>query len=137
MIHAALNGQSLPIYGDGMHCREWLYVEDHVTALSLLLSEGERGEVYNIGSGEERDNSTLVKSLIRLLAKKQSLNEKSLLSLMTYIQDRPGHDFRYALDTSKMEKTFGWKAEHSLEQALDSTIEWYLSKRSRPLHAPT
>ena len=118
MIKKALSDERLPIYGDGLHVRDWLYVEDHCRALHTVLTRGEPGEVYNIGGGTEMPNLDLVKLLLRRLDKPESLIE--------FVADRPGHDRRYAIDSSKIKRELGWEAKTSFEEGLERTIAWYL-----------
>lgn len=127
MILNCINGRSLPIYGKGENVRDWLYVEDHAKALWLLLESGEQGETYNVGGEQEWKNLDLVYEIIRVVAKMQNLDLKKLESLITYVKDRPGHDFRYAIDCSKIKREIGWKPEHSFTQGLEETVTWYLN----------
>jgi dTDP-glucose 4,6-dehydratase len=119
MIMNALEDRSLPVYGDGMNVREWLHVEDHCAALALLLEGGRSGEVYNIGSNDERGNIQVVRRILEVLGKPESL--------IRYVQDRPGHDRRYALDSSKLRQELGWAPRHGFDGGLAATIEWYLA----------
>ncbi|WP_369018459.1 dTDP-glucose 4,6-dehydratase [Thermatribacter velox] len=128
MIWNALKHQELPIYGDGRQIRDWLYVLDHCRALALVIEKGKPGEVYNIGAQEERENLEVVHKILAILQKKTGdplINEK----LIRHVKDRPGHDRRYALEVSKIEKELGWKKEISFEEGLEKTVEWYLNHR--------
>lgn len=118
MITNAYNDQELPVYGDGSNVRDWIHVKDHCTAVALLLKSGKAGEVYNIGAGHEARNMDIVQSIVRMLGKPESL--------ITFVKDRPGHDMRYAMDSSKLERELGWQPEISFEEGLRSTIAWYL-----------
>jgi dTDP-glucose 4,6-dehydratase len=118
MIMNALEGKSLPVYGDGLNVREWLHVEDHCAALALLLEGGRGGEVYNIGSNDERGNLQVVRRILEVLGKPESL--------IRFVTDRPGHDRRYALDSSKLRDELGWRPRHDFEGGLAATISWYL-----------
>ncbi len=117
MITNALHDKSLPIYGDGKQQRDWLHVEDNCRGILTVLERGNVGEVYNIGGLDLEENLTMVRHLLRLMGKPESL--------LSYVQDRPGHDRRYALDCKKMETELGWRPEISLEDGLRQTIEWY------------
>ena len=127
MILNATKGEKLPIYGDGLNIRDWLYVEDHCEALEIVLERGQVGETYNIGGKCEKTNLDLVRTLCRLLD--EMLPEspyKPHESLITFVKDRPGHDRRYAIDCSKIEHELGWYPKESLETGLRKTIQWYL-----------
>jgi dTDP-glucose 4,6-dehydratase len=117
MITNALEGKKLPVYGDGLQERDWIYVEDHCRALDRVLHSGRPGEVYNIGYGQPEKNLDIVRNLLRILDKPESLIE--------YVTDRPGHDRRYALDTSKITKELGWSPAVGLQDGLAKTVEWY------------
>jgi dTDP-glucose 4,6-dehydratase len=117
MITNALDGKPLPIYGDGRQQRNWLHVEDHCRALVAILERGRLGEVYNIGGAHVEENLTMAKRLLRILGKPESL--------LAHVQDRPGHDRRYALDSRKIERELGWKETVPLDVGLRQTIEWY------------
>lgn len=116
MIQKALQGESLPVYGDGSNIRDWIHVVDHCRAIDCILQKGKVGEVYNIGAGEEVPNIKLVKRILDVLGK--------TYELITHVPDRLGHDLRYAVDSSKLE-TLGWKAEHTIEETLQGIVEWY------------
>ena len=126
MILNCLNMQKLPVYGEGINVRDWLYVDDHAQALWMLLEYGKKGETYNIGGEQELRNIDLVKLIIREVAKIKGEDPKKLEELITYVKDRPGHDFRYAIDCSKIKKEIGWKPEHTFAEGLKETIEWYV-----------
>lgn len=121
MISKALAEQPLPIYGDGLNIRDWLYVEDHCSAIDLVIHQGRNGEVYNIGGNNERTNIHIVKTILEQLGKPESL--------MTYVQDRPGHDRRYGIDPTKTMTELGWKPKHSFETGIKETIKWYLDNK--------
>ncbi|MGZ3523772.1 MAG: dTDP-glucose 4,6-dehydratase [Thermodesulfobacteriota bacterium] len=127
MILNALKGKPLPIYGDGLNVRDWLYVEDHCEALDIVLRKGRGGEVYNIGGRCEKTNLEIVKTICDLLSR---MCPNSLFtpcaSLITYVKDRPGHDRRYAINCSKVEKELGWRPKETFETGLRKTIQWYL-----------
>ncbi len=122
MINNCLQGKSLPVYGDGKQVRDWLHVLDHCSAIDAVLHKGKDGEIYNIGGNNERTNIEMVRMIIAALGKSEAL--------ITYVKDRPGHDRRYAIDSTKITTELGWKPEHSLEQGLEETIRWYLDKKS-------
>ncbi|WP_144984557.1 dTDP-glucose 4,6-dehydratase [Halomonas sp. C22] len=129
MILNALAGKALPVYGDGQQIRDWLYVEDHARALIKVATEGQVGETYNIGGHNEKANLTVVETLCDLL---QELvpSEKSYRDLITFVTDRPGHDVRYAIDASKIERELGWKPQETFETGLRKTVEWYLANET-------
>ena len=122
MIANALNNKPLPVYGDGLNVRDWLYVEDHCSALDVVLHKGKIGEVYNIGGHNEWKNIDIVKLVLKELGKPESL--------ISFVKDRPGHDRRYAIDASKIEKELGWTPACTFEQGIKKTIHWYLNNRN-------
>ena len=121
MIANALNDKPLPVYGEGLNVRDWLYVEDHCKAIDLILRNGRVGEVYNIGGHNEMRNIDIVKLICRKLGKPESL--------ITYVTDRKGHDMRYAIDPTKIHSELGWLPETKFADGIDKTIEWYLTHR--------
>ncbi|MFC7679249.1 dTDP-glucose 4,6-dehydratase [Paenibacillus sp. GCM10028914] len=121
MISRALNDEALPIYGDGLNIRDWLYVEDHCSAIDLVIHQGRNGEVYNIGGNNERTNIHIVKTILEQLGKPESL--------MTFVEDRLGHDRRYGIDPTKITEELGWKPKHNFETGIQETIEWYLNNK--------
>jgi len=122
MIINALNNKPLPVYGDGMNVRDWIYVEDHCEAILKVFEKGRIGEVYNIGAENEKPNIEIVKLILRELGKDESL--------ITYVKDRPGHDRRYAIDATKIKTELGWKPSHTFETAIKETINWYIQNQS-------
>ncbi len=126
VILNCLKNQPLPIYGTGKNVRDWLFVEDHAKALWLLLQQGRPGETYNIGGRADIANLELVHLLLEVIAEAKKTSLHSLTSLMTFVPDRPGHDFRYAMDCSKIEKELGWAPEHTLRDGLHKTVDWYI-----------
>ena len=126
MISRMLKGNTLPVYGDGLQVREWLYVDDHAGAIWKIVKKGEAGATYAVGSGCEVKNIDLVQMLCCMLAEKAGLSRKKLLGLLSFVQDRPGHDRRYALNYTKIGKELGWIPETDLETGLRHTIQWYL-----------
>lgn len=121
MIHNAQEDKPLPIYGDGMQIRDWLHVADHCAAIATVLEKGKIGEVYNIGGNNEKANLEIVRLILAELGKPESL--------ITYVQDRPGHDRRYAIDNTKITTELGWKPAYTFEQGIHETIQWYLGNR--------
>ncbi len=121
MISKALADEALPVYGDGLNIRDWLYVEDHCSAIDLVIHQGRDGEVYNIGGNNERTNLHIVKTILEQLGKPESL--------IRHVQDRPGHDRRYGIDPTKTMTELGWKPKHSFETGIQETIRWYLDNR--------
>jgi dTDP-glucose 4,6-dehydratase len=126
MILNALAAKPLPVYGDGQNVRDWLYVGDHCAAIRCVLERGRPGEVYNIGGGAERKNLDVVETLCNLLGELRPRAAGRYRDLVTFVKDRPGHDRRYAMDTSKIEAELGWRAGESLESGLRKTVRWYL-----------
>jgi dTDP-glucose 4,6-dehydratase len=127
----ALNGKPLPIYGDGKQIRDWLYVKDHCSAIREVLNKGKIGETYNIGGWNEKKNLEVVKSLCTFLDElKPKSDGKSYLDQITFVKDRPGHDRRYAIDASKLERELSWKPKETFETGLRKTILWYLDNQN-------
>tara|TARA_A100001011_G_scaffold359900_1_gene406766 strand:- start:1444 stop:2493 length:1050 start_codon:yes stop_codon:yes gene_type:complete len=131
MIIKALRGEKLPIYGTGMQVRDWLYVEDHADALIKIIQEGKVGESYNIGASCEKTNLQVVKEICRILDEikpSKPGNITSYKELISFVDDRPGHDLRYAINSDKIKKELNWKASEDFESGLRKTVEWYLEK---------
>jgi dTDP-glucose 4,6-dehydratase len=126
MILNALAGKALPVYGDGRNVRDWLYVGDHCAAIRRVLERGRPGEVYNIGGNAERKNLDVVQMLCDILGELHPRAAGRYHDLVTFVKDRPGHDRRYAMDTSKIEAELGWRPAESLESGLRKTVQWYL-----------
>lgn len=127
MILNALEGQSLPVYGDGLNIRDWLYVRDHCTAVWRIMKRGRKGETYNIGGNCEFENIRIVEMICDALEDMKAGNrERRYRDLVTYIKDRPGHDRRYAMDCTKLSRELGWSPEESLETGIRKTIQWYM-----------
>lgn len=124
-----LNRRALPVYGTGKNIRDWLYVGDHARALDIVFHRAESGQTYNIGGNNEWTNIDLVKELIRIVDSELGNQEGYSLELITYVEDRAGHDLRYAIDTSKIERELGWRAETSFEEGLRRCVRWYLNNR--------
>jgi len=132
----AINGETIPIYGEGLQIRDWLYVDDHADALHRILFHGELGETYNIGGNNEITNIELVKKICKILNSKISKKPRDIRSfeeLIKYVPDRPGHDFRYGIDASKLEKELGWKATTKIDEGLEKTIDWYIDNQDKVL----
>ncbi len=125
VIHKALNGEAIPIYGDGLNVRDWLYVEDHCSAIRSVLAGGSPGEVYNIGGDEERTNLEVVTEICDVLDQRRPRNQPRK-QLITYVDDRPGHDRRYAIDASKIKRELAWRAEVDFAGGIRRTVDWYL-----------
>ncbi len=122
MIDNAKNNKELPIYGDGLNVRDWLYVDDHNLAIDLIVRNAKDGSIYNIGGNNERNNLYIVKTILKELGKDESL--------IHYVKDRKGHDRRYAIDSTKLQKELGWKPQTSFEEGIKKTISWYLNNES-------
>lgn len=129
MILNARAGRELPVYGDGLNIRDWLYVEDHARALQLILERGQPGETYNVGGGNERTNLEVVNQICRLMDQIRP-DGAPHDRLITFVKDRPGHDRRYAIDASKLQKQLGWGPRESFESGLEKTVRWYLENEA-------
>ncbi|MFP1878679.1 dTDP-glucose 4,6-dehydratase [Lonsdalea quercina] len=132
MILNALEGKPLPVYGNGMQIRDWLFVEDHARALYTVVTTGEVGETYNIGGHNEKANIDVVKTICALLEErvpKKPDGVNQYQDLITYVKDRPGHDVRYAIDASKIARELGWKPQETFDSGIRKTVEWYLTHR--------
>ena len=129
IISKALALQPLPIYGKGENVRDWLYVLDHCKAIDLIFHNGKSGETYNIGGRNERNNITIVKTICAILDEKKPRNDgKKYEELITFVADRAGHDFRYAIDATKLETELAWRADETFDTGIVKTVEWYLNK---------
>lgn len=120
-IAAAMKDQKVPVYGEGKNVRDWIHVYDHNTGVDLIVREGKEGEVYNLGGRAERDNLTIVKTILRAIGKPESLIE--------FVADRPGHDLRYAMDPTKAEAELGWTRKYNFDEGIKATIDWYLENQ--------
>jgi dTDP-glucose 4,6-dehydratase len=130
MIINALASKPLPVYGDGMQVRDWLYVKDHCSAIRRVLEAGRPGEVYNVGGWNEKPNIEIVKTVCALLDELHPRADgNSYSAQICYLKDRPGHDRRYAIDACKLEKELGWKPAETFESGIRKTVQWYLSNR--------
>jgi len=125
-INNIINNKALPVYGDGKYTRDWLFVNDHAIAIDLVFHKGEKGETYNIGGFNEWKNIDLVKLLCEQMDQKLGRADGTSSKLITYVKDRPGHDLRYAIDASKINKELGWNPSVTFEEGLSKTIDWYL-----------
>jgi dTDP-glucose 4,6-dehydratase len=127
MINNMVNSKPLPVYGKGENIRDWLYVEDHASAIDAIFHKGKAGEVYNIGGNNEWKNIDLVKMLCRIVDEKLNREPGTSAKLITYVTDRPGHDLRYAIDASKVISETGWRPSTDFANGLEKTVDWYLS----------
>jgi len=127
LINNCLNKKSLPVYGDGLNIRDWLYVEDHCKAIDMVIKNGRLGEVYNVGGHNERTNITIVKTVIDYI--NENVDDEVTEDLITYVEDRKGHDRRYGIDPTKIREELGWYPETSFEVGIVKTIQWYLENR--------
>jgi dTDP-glucose 4,6-dehydratase len=129
VINNIINNKPIPVYGQGQNIRDWLYVEDHASAIDTIFHNGKLGDTYNVGGLNEWKNIDLIKTVIkivdRLLKREVGISEK----LITYVTDRPGHDFRYAIDSSKINKELGWKPSLQFEEGIEKTVAWYLNNK--------
>ena len=121
VISKALKNEPIPVYGNGLNVRDWIHVYDHCVGVDLIVRKGKEGEIYNLGGSAEKANIDLVKIILKKMNKPESL--------ITFVQDRPGHDLRYAIDSSKVEKELGWKRTYDFETGIDQTIDWYLNNQ--------
>lgn len=130
MIHNALSGKALPVYGDGQNIRDWLYVEDHCKALVRVLEKGKPGETYNIGGNSEKKNIEIVNTICDLLDKlRPRTDNMSYREQITFVKDRPGHDRRYAIDATKIKRELGWEPEETFDTGIRKTVQWYLDNQ--------
>lgn len=121
VISKALKGEAIPVYGNGLNVRDWIHVHDHCVGIDLIIRNGKSGEIYNLGGTAEKANLDLVKIILKKMNKPESL--------ITFVKDRPGHDLRYAIDSSKIEKELGWHREYDFEMGINQTIDWYLNNQ--------
>ena len=126
IIRKCLAGESIPVYGNGKNIRDWLYVLDHCKAIDLIFHKGVSGETYNIGGRNERNNITIVETICKILDEKCPRKEGKYSDLITFVQDRAGHDLRYAIDATKLETELGWHADETFDTGIIKTVEWYL-----------
>lgn len=126
-IHNIKNNKKLPVYGKGLNIRDWLYVEDHAAAIDVIFHKGKVGETYNIGGNNEWKNIDLIKALCKILDKKLGRTSGESEKLIAYVKDRAGHDMRYAIDSTKLQVSLGWKPSLEFEEGLEKTVDWYLT----------
>ncbi len=131
VIRKVLQGEQIPIYGDGKNVRDWLYVLDHCKGIDLVFHKGKHGETYNIGGENERDNLYIVHKIISIIEELQPSKGKPYTELISFVADRLGHDRRYAIDATKITKTLGWKADENFETGIYKTVVWYLNKYNK------
>jgi len=130
VINSAIRGKNLPLYGDGMNIRDWLYVEDHCEALRLVLERGKQGQTYNIGGNSEMTNIEIVRTLCRILDELRPREDgRSFEDQITFVKDRPGHDRRYSIDSTKISRELGWKPKNTFDSGIRRTVEWYLENQ--------
>jgi dTDP-glucose 4,6-dehydratase len=130
IIARALAGEALPVYGDGKNVRDWLFVGDHCSAIRMVLEKGRVGETYNVGGDAERQNIEVVETICRLLDQRRPRADgKPRASQISFVADRPGHDRRYAIDASKLKNELGWRPQHTFEQGIAETVDWYLDNQ--------
>nr|WP_244671880.1 dTDP-glucose 4,6-dehydratase [Pseudoxanthomonas spadix] len=130
VIAKALAGEPLPVYGDGKNVRDWLFVTDHCSAIRTVLAKGQVGETYNVGGNAERQNIEVVQAICALLDQRRPRADgKPRSSQITYVTDRPGHDRRYAIDATKLKEQLGWEPQHTFEQGIAMTVDWYLANQ--------
>lgn len=127
VINSALKGKDIPIYGDGLNVRDWLYVEDHCKAIDLVFSSGIKGETYNIGGKNEKTNLSIVEDICNILDERIPSNAPHN-QLIKFVKDRPGHDKRYAIDATKIEQSLGWVADNNFKKGIRKTVDWYIKK---------
>lgn len=129
IITKALNFEPLPVYGDGSNIRDWLFVEDHCSAIETVLNQGTVGEVYNVGGNEEKQNIEVVHTLCDILDELKPVEGKSRRDLITFVKDRPGHDQRYAIDSSKLQQELNWQPQETFVSGIKKTVQWYLDNK--------
>jgi len=127
-INNIINNNSIPIYGDGKNIRDWLYVKDHISAIDLIFHNSKIGKTYNIGGNNEISNNEIAKILIKKIDKKLGRKHGESIKLIQYVDDRLGHDRRYAIDSSKIKKELGWEPKYTFDKGIDKTIDWYINK---------
>ena len=134
MINNIKNNKPLPVYGKGENVRDWLYVEDHARAIDIIFHKGKIGESYNVGGFNEWKNIDLVKMLCKIMDKKLGRAAGESEKLIAYVTDRPGHDLRYAIDATKLNKELGWEPSLQFEEGLEKTVDWYLANEEWVTH---
>ena len=130
VVHNIINNFPIPVYGNGENIRDWIYVDDHVKAINLIFHKGQIGETYNIGGSNELKNIDLIHELINITDSLLDRPKETSIKLINYVLDRPGHDFRYAIDSSKLHRELGWKASRDFKKNIEKTVSWYLKNSS-------
>lgn len=128
ILQKAFLGEHIPIYGDGKNVRDWIYVEDHCSGIMLAYEKGKSGETYNIGGRNERDNNEVANTVCKILDEVYPVSGKSYSELIRYVEDRPGHDLRYAIDSTKIQNELGWQASENFDSGIRKTVKWYLEE---------
>ena len=131
MINNIIQNKELPVYGEGKNVRDWLWVEDHARAIDLIFHQGKNGDTYNIGGFNEWKNIDLINALCEIMDRKLNREKGTSAKLITFVTDRAGHDLRYAIDASKLNRELGWKPSLQFEEGLEKTVDWYLAKIGR------
>lgn len=129
VILNAIEGKQIPVYGDGKNVRDWIHVSDHCKAIDLIFHKGKAGTVYNVGARNEVQNIDIIKKILMIMDEKKRHEKRSFTDLIAYVQDRPGHDRRYAIDPTKVETELGWRPEIDFDKGISSTVEWYMENR--------
>lgn len=129
VILNAIEGKPIPVYGDGKNVRDWIHVSDHCKAIDLIFHKGKAGTVYNVGARNEVQNIDIIKKILMIMDEKKRHEKRSFTDLIAYVQDRPGHDRRYAIDPTKVETELGWRPEIDFDKGISSTVEWYMENR--------
>ena len=129
VINKIINNKPIPVYGQGQNIRDWLYVEDHASAIDTIFHNGKLGDTYNVGGLNEWKNIDLIKTIIKIVDRLLKREVGTSQKLITYVTDRPGHDFRYAIDSSKINKELGWKPSLQFEEGIEKTVAWYLNNK--------
>ena len=131
MIANCIDQKTLPIYGNGLNIRDWLYVDDHCKAIEIVLNKGKAGQTYNIGGNNEITNLEIVEQICTKMDYLKPLsNKKSYKDLISFVEDRPGHDFRYAIDSNKIQNELNWKPHENFESGIIKTVQWYMKMKS-------
>ena len=129
LIYNIINNKSIPVYGNGQNIRDWLYVEDHASAIDTIFHYGELGDTCNVGGFNEWKNINLIKTIVKIVDRLLKRGVGTSEKLINYVSDRPGHDFRYAIDSSKLNKELGWELSLQFEEGVEKTVTWYLDNK--------
>jgi len=129
VLNSILNKQKIPIYGNGKNIRDWLFVEDHIEAIDIILHNAEIGQTYNIGGNNELTNLELVRKIVEITSRLINEDKESILKLISFVEDRKGHDYRYSIDNSKLKNNLGWSPSHNFDESLTETINWYIKNK--------